>query len=242
MPTSDLVARYKKDAQGNPIIPKFEPIPIPSLNRDRFAPRPAQVPLGQLKRRPYNPAVALRPQINLSRIFSGTDLPEHQQFVNKAGQQTQDIMQSLRQAMTVPRLQYPVSVAGSRSTSQPVGGEFGKLVSAIRGKESGGNYRAVNRHSGALGAYQIMPSNVTAWSRKYLGRTVSRSEFLNSPRIQDTIAQAQLKEYYQKYGAAGAATAWYAGPGAVSSKMNSTRAQGQYPSIQSYWQSILRMM
>jgi hypothetical protein len=238
MPTSDLVARYE---EGRP-RPKPLILDLPSLLRDRFAVKPAQIPLGQLKRRPYNPAVALRPQINLSRLFAGADLPENQQYVTRATQERQGIMESLQRAMTVPRLQYPMSVAGNRSTSQPVGGSFGKLVAAIRGKESGGNYRAVNRHSGALGAYQIMPGNLGPWSREILGRTVSRSEFLSNPSLQDAIATGKLRQYYQKYGAAGAATAWYAGPGAVSKKMGSTKAQGQYPSIQSYWQSILRMM
>jgi hypothetical protein len=132
-------------------------------------------------------------------------------------------------------------VAG-RPTTGGGGSEFNRLVSAIAGKESGGNYGAVNRSSGALGKYQIMPGNVGPWSQQILGRRVSTSEFLRNPQLQESIARGKLLEYYKKYGAAGAATAWYAGPGAVRTKMGSTRKQGAYPSINAYWQDILRRM
>lgn len=116
------------------------------------------------------------------------------------------------------------------------GGSFEAFVNAISGKESGGNYGAVNKHSGALGKYQIMPANIPSWSQAALGRQISAQEFLRSPKLQEQIARAKLQEYYQKYGPAGAASAWYSGD---PNKVNSKAAQGQYPSIHAYVQAIL---
>ena len=130
------------------------------------------------------------------------------------------------------------------------GGSFGKFVSAIVGQESGGNYGAVNRDSGALGKYQIMPGNIrgakTGWDYEALGRDVSTNQFLGSAQIQDAIAQYKLKSYYDKWGPAGAAVAWYAGPGTVSGYLKNpgayTNPQGAYPSIANYVNSVLGRM
>jgi len=167
-------------------------------------------------------------------------VPGNQTFAYKTGQQTNSILDRLRQMQNNTGGSMNSPVAGGSTTGG--GSEFNRLVSAIAGKESGGNYRAVNRSSGALGKYQIMPGNVGPWSREILGRTVSTSEFLRNPQLQDAIARGKLQQYYKQYGAAGAATAWYAGPGAVRNKMGSTRKQGAYPSINAYWQDILRRM
>lgn len=125
------------------------------------------------------------------------------------------------------------------------GDELSRLMRAIRGQESGGNYRAINKDSGAMGGYQIMPFNLfggSEWDRRALGRDVSRSEFLNNPAIQDAIAKWQLGNYLRKYGAAGAAVAWYGGEGSVKN-MHSRRTQtGGYPSLYAYWTSVLSKM
>lgn len=126
------------------------------------------------------------------------------------------------------------------------GSGINSFINAISSQESGGNYGAVNRHSGALGKYQIMPSNIPSWSRQALGRSVTPSQFLASPQIQEQVARAQLSSYYQKYGAAGAAIAWYAGPSAAQRYVNtgyiSNRREGSYPSIQAYVNQILGRM
>jgi hypothetical protein len=124
-------------------------------------------------------------------------------------------------------------------------GNLLKLMNAIRSQESGNNYRAINKDSGALGGYQIMPFNLfggSEWDRKALGRDVSRSEFLNNPAIQDAIAKWQLGNYLRKYGAAGAAVAWYGGPGAVKNMYSKTTQTGGYPSLYAYWTSVLSKM
>lgn len=142
----------------------------------------------------------------------------------------------------------PPGLGASRGVTGGTGGasgSLGSLMRAIKSQESGSNYRAVNPDSGALGGYQIMPFNLfggSEWDRKALGRDVSRSQFLGSPQIQDAIARWQLGNYLKKYGAAGAAVAWYGGPGAVSN-MHSRRTQtGGYPSLYAYWNSVLAKM
>ena len=107
---------------------------------------------------------------------------------------------------------------GTNYATSPLTGDLATFTAAIKQQESGGDYRAVNAQSGALGAYQIMPFHLKSesaskpsWAYQAIGRDVSRSEFLNQPAIQDAIANFKMKEYFDKYGAAGAASAWFSG-------------------------------
>lgn len=123
-------------------------------------------------------------------------------------------------------------------------GDFGRFIQAIAGQESGGNYNNRNRSSGAMGKYQIMPANLggshSGWDYEALGRDVSPSQFMGSPQLQEAIARYKLQQYFSKYGARGAAIAWYAGPGAVGKAGNAS--QGAYPTINQYANSIMRRM
>jgi hypothetical protein len=125
------------------------------------------------------------------------------------------------------------------------GGSFEKFVNAITGKESGGNYNARNRDSGAMGRYQIMPGNIAGsrkgWDYEALGRDISTSQFMANPRLQDAIARYKLQQYFNKWGPRGAAIAWYAGPRAVN-RVNLNKSQGKYPTINQYANDILRRM
>src|ERR1044072_3626270 len=90
---------------------------------------------------------------------------------------------------------------------------FSQFMAGISAQESGGNYSAVNKQSGALGKYQVMPSNVPGWSKQVLGYSISASQFLRSPSLQEKIVSGILHGYFNKWGPRGAAAAWYAGPG-----------------------------
>ena len=140
----------------------------------------------------------------------------------------------------------PVMNPAGPSRSGPVGKNFDSFMQAISKQESGGNYGAVNKDTGASGKYQIMPSNIGPWAREALGKNVSVSQFRNSPQIQEAIAKNKLKEYYNKYGAQGAAIAWYAGPGAaekfVRSGQSSNRSEGKYPTVTGYAAQVLKKM
>lgn len=122
-------------------------------------------------------------------------------------------------------------VAGTGGGTVQGTSDFSNFLRAIAAQESGGRYGAVNKSSGALGKYQIMPMNISSWSKQALGRSISSSQFLHNPRLQEQIAQYMLRRYYQKYGARGAAEAWYGGPGSI--------GKGY---VRGYSSSILRRM
>jgi hypothetical protein len=89
---------------------------------------------------------------------------------------------------------------------------------AIAGIESAGSgdYAArgkvVDRTGNqALGRYQIMASNLPAWSKQALGREVSVDEFMAKPELQDLIFDKVFGDYVTKYGERGAASAWFTG-------------------------------
>jgi murein DD-endopeptidase MepM/ murein hydrolase activator NlpD len=130
-------------------------------------------------------------------------------------------------------------------------GDIGRLRRAIVGKESGGKYGAVNPHSGALGAGQVMPANVPSWSKQALGRPLSPAEFLASPEVQDKVIDHKLSTYLQEELAATGgdrdtairrvASRWYSGQADLYQNRKPQRyGAGQYPSIDAYTRDILK--
>ncbi|NEO33241.1 MAG: lytic transglycosylase domain-containing protein [Symploca sp. SIO3C6] len=124
--------------------------------------------------------------------------------------------------------------------------DFEALVAAIIGQESNGRYNLTNPDSDALGACQIMPSNLPSWSKKHVGREVGRDEFLRSPSLQLKICKGQLRVYWQRE--AGkleelrvrrVASTWYSGRPNL---WNNTKPQyyngRRYPSIADYTKSV----
>lgn len=134
-------------------------------------------------------------------------------------------------------------VRSKKDAQHPVAkDDFGAFVKAIAGKESGGSYQARNRDSGAMGKYQIMPSNIEGpggWDMEILGRNITPEQFMANPALQDKIALGKLRQYYNKYGPRGAASAWYSGD---PNKWQNTSPQGGYPSIAAYVADIIRRM
>lgn len=87
--------------------------------------------------------------------------------------------------------------------------DLDSFINAIAGQESGGDYGAVNSSSGATGKYQIMPDNWPSWASE----AGLSSDAPMTPNNQEIVARHKLSEYYNAYGADGAAVAWYAGAG-----------------------------
>lgn len=119
--------------------------------------------------------------------------------------------------------------------------QFESFLSAISGQESGGNYSAKNERTGATGKYQIMPENWPSWSQE---AGLSQDAEM-TPENQEIVARFKLKQYYEKYGARGAAIAWYAGEGANSysdEALNRKQGKGNEPSINEYADSVLSRM
>ncbi len=116
------------------------------------------------------------------------------------------------------------------------------FINAIAGQESGGSYNAENSDTGAYGKYQIMPENWPAWAEEAgIGADAPRT-----PENQEIVARFKLGQYYDKYGARGAAIAWYGGEGALNySEEALNRKQGdngEYPSINEYADEVLGRM
>jgi len=104
------------------------------------------------------------------------------------------------------------------SGNSGVTGSMTAYAAAIRQVESAGSggYSALGpvlpNGNQALGAYQIMRSNLPSWSQAALGRSVSQSEFMSSPSIQDAIFQHRFGGYLDKYGnPQDAASVWFTG-------------------------------
>lgn len=108
----------------------------------------------------------------------------------------------------------------------------GQLAYAVREVESGGvkgdRYKVINS-IGATGAYQVMKANIASWTKEALGRSLSLTEWLNSPAAQDKVAQFKLGQSQKKYGSwESAAAVWFSGqpnPNSTSSDGGNTVRQ-----------------
>ena len=112
------------------------------------------------------------------------------------------------------------------------------LLRAIGGQESGGDYGATNSRTKAFGKYQIMPENWPSWSRE-AGLPEGAEQ---TPENQEIVARYKLGEYLQKYGAEGAAAAWYGGEGAVNwgeDARNRKQGNGDEPSVNEYVTQVM---
>jgi peptidoglycan LD-endopeptidase CwlK len=85
----------------------------------------------------------------------------------------------------------------------PNASDFEKYKHGIVGEESGGDYSIVNKRSGAVGKYQVMPTHLNGkddWTEKYLGKKMGPEEFKNDPAAQDKLFEARTNDVYKQYG------------------------------------------
>ena len=71
-----------------------------------------------------------------------------------------------------------------------------RFMWAMAGQESGWDYYARNRSSGAFGKYQIMPFNWPAWAEIYLGDRKADQ----TPWNQEQVAYGKLRDLYRWLG------------------------------------------
>lgn len=140
---------------------------------------------------------------------------------------------------------------GMEQTAVPQTDEFESLVNAIGVQESegSGGYNAVNGRTKASGKYQIMPDNWPSWSQE--AGLPAGAEM--TPENQERVAHFKLKQYYDKYGAAGAAVAWYSGEANAQRWVNGETTDvwgnawdapqhGNEPSIKEYASDVVSRM
>ena len=116
---------------------------------------------------------------------------------------------------------------------------FDQFFRAIAEQESNGRYNAVGvwvRGDRAYGKYQVMGANIPSWTKQYYGKSLTPQQFLNNPAAQEAVAKGKLKSYYNKYGARGAASAWYSGNPNLHM---STSSQSGGPSIKTYVDQVI---
>lgn len=120
---------------------------------------------------------------------------------------------------------------------------FEQFFQSITQQESGGNYSALgiwlNMSYGrdrAYGRYQVMGNNIPSWTKKYYGKSLTPQQYLNNRDAQDKVARGRLKEYVDKYGYRGAASAWYSGNPNLHM---STASQTGGPSIKGYVDQVM---
>lgn len=141
-------------------------------------------------------------------------------------------------AVTAPAVVGPINVT--------------KFRRAVIGKESGGNFKAVNPDSGALGYGQVMPYNVGPWTARFFGRRLTPAQYLRNPQAQVAVMDGVMGEYLQQQLAAGfkgtvairrAAAMWYGGPKGAK-LYDSDKPQyyngRRYPSFREYTTDIAR--
>ena len=109
----------------------------------------------------------------------------------------------------------PDGRAAAEIIQRGTGGSFDNYRNAVASIESRGEedpYRAVNRNSGALGRYQVMPQYLDDWSKEAFGRTVTPEEFLASPDMQDALFDVKFGQALRRTGSArDAFSIWFTG-------------------------------
>ncbi|OCJ65018.1 hypothetical protein A6U97_12010 [Agrobacterium tumefaciens] len=101
----------------------------------------------------------------------------------------------------------------------PGGTTISNFARAIKSIESGGNYSALGpltaKGDRAYGAYQVMGANIPSWTKQALGQSLTPQQFLGNSNAQDAVFNKIFGGYASKFGASGAAQAWFGGPGSV---------------------------
>ncbi|MBA1141758.1 phage tail length tape measure family protein [Mesorhizobium neociceri] len=135
------------------------------------------------------------------------------------GGSAQDLIQSrIDQAFGGGGLGGIFSPSGGFSGGGGLTGSMSSYASAIKMIESAGSggYSALGpmlkNGNQALGAYQVMKSNLPSWSTEAFGSPMSPKAFLGNPSAQDAVFEQQFGKLLSKYGNSNdAASAWFTG-------------------------------
>ena len=89
-----------------------------------------------------------------------------------------------------------LAAARQAGAATPDPREQQRFMWAMAGQESGWDYYARNRSSGAFGKYQIMPFNWPNWAGKYLGDRHADQ----TPYNQEKVASGKIADLYRWLG------------------------------------------
>ena len=111
---------------------------------------------------------------------------------------------------------YTRDTFGSTSSGEDCD-ELCKDAKVIRYMESSGRYGITTCARGkcVYGAYQVLGSNVWAWTCE-VGQCATSEQFLRDPDLQDRVFRNKFGQYKDQFGSGtAAAQAWFGGPGSV---------------------------
>jgi len=80
-----------------------------------------------------------------------------------------------------------------------------RFMNAVGKIESNGRYNARNSRTGAIGKYQVMPSNWPGWAKKYLGHPKAKP----TPQNQELVARGKFIDLYNWLGSWPAVAHWW---------------------------------
>lgn len=201
----------------------------------------------------YNPEVQRQQQFqdfyNMNREALNQDfVPSDQKqydWLNRAGNAA-SVAAQLNMQSAMNATQNAINAGQSQPTPNLNGGaanpRLRAVLRALGAQESGNNYGAINSDSGALGRWQVMPSNLEGaggWDMEALGKNITTDEFLSNKKLQNAIVRYKFKNYLDQYGLKGALSAWYSGDPNL---WNNKDPQGNYPSIHAYVMEILKRL
>jgi hypothetical protein len=86
-----------------------------------------------------------------------------------------------------------LTMAGPAAVAAKPPPGLARFMDAVGQVESGGNYFARNKVSGAYGKYQIMPSNWPAWAKQYLGSSKAKQ----TPANQEKVAAGKFTSLFR---------------------------------------------
>ena len=135
-------------------------------------------------------------------------------------------------------------------------GNIGGISSALNAmrqgtmmQESGGNIRARNGRTNAMGLFQVMPANVRPWTKEHLGKILSIKEFQRDADAQIKVFNGEMGKYlriaFKRTGGninksiRMAAAAWYGGLGAMNRFDVGKRFRANEPSFREYTTKVL---
>lgn len=104
-----------------------------------------------------------------------------------------------------------------------------RFMYALGKVESGGNYYAKNKTSGAYGKYQIMPPNWPAWAKAYLGNSKAKQ----TPANQEKVAKGKFTSLYRSLGSWRRVAYWWL--------TGSKRTSGWSPYAKRYVNRVMRL-
>lgn len=252
VPLGAEVAR--ENAEPQPLLSQANPLPVNPPPQAPLTAAPEVVTSQALSSgsSPSRDAIAARQQVLESRLRSIVQ-QHHQKQAALTPQEPPVVANPTPPTRTAlnPQVTQRSQTTINTLAELPYEVEVLAIMRAIVFKESSGNPRAVNPHSGALGYGQIMPSNLPRWSQDALGRRVSRREFLNNPALQLQIIGHRLNQYWRSSLASSngdesiavrkVASLWYSGSAKLFNSYASQYYGGhRYPSIAEYTLTVLR--